>query len=54
MAQARIRSVKPEFWGHPVMSKQIHAVRLLAIALLNFADDEGFFFADSSCEAVVY
>lgn len=42
----RIRTVKPEFWSHPVMVKQDDATKLLAIGLLNFADDEGFFFAD--------
>lgn len=42
----RIRSVKPEFWAHPVMARQSDAVRLLAIGLLNYADDEGYFFAD--------
>jgi len=43
---ARIRTIKPEFWSHPVMTKQTDAVRLLAIALLNFSDDEGYFYAE--------
>jgi hypothetical protein len=42
----RIRTIKPEFWTHPVMSRLDDATRLLAIGLLNLADDEGFFFAD--------
>ena len=42
----RIRTVKPEFWSHPVMVRQHDSVRLLAIALLNIADDEGYFVAD--------
>lgn len=42
---ARIRTIKPEFWSHPVMSKEPAEVRLLAIALLNLADDEGYFLA---------
>ena len=42
----RIRTVKPEFWAHPVMSRLDDATRLLAIGLLNLADDEGYFFAD--------
>lgn len=41
----RIRSLKPEFWSHPVMCQQSAEVRLLAIGLLNLADDEGFFVA---------
>lgn len=41
----RIRSLKPEFWSHPVMCQQSAEVRLLAIGLLNLADDEGYFVA---------
>ena len=43
---ARIRTVKPEFWQHPVMSRQADEVRLAAVALLNLADDEGYFMAE--------
>lgn len=43
---ARIRTVKPEFWTHPVMSKLSDEVRLAAIAILNIADDEGYFYAE--------
>lgn len=42
----RIRTVKPEFWTHPVMAKQPAEVQLLAIGLLNYADDGGYFYAD--------
>jgi hypothetical protein len=41
----RIRTIKPDFWSHPVMSMQSDATRLLAIGLLNLADDEGYFYA---------
>lgn len=43
---ARIRTIKPEFWSHPIMSKLDDSTKLLAIALLNLADDEGFFNAN--------
>lgn len=42
---ARIRTVKPEFWSHPIMSKATDEARLAAIGLLNLADDEGYFLA---------
>jgi hypothetical protein len=42
----RIRTIKPEFWSHPVMAQQDDTTKLLALGLLNFADDEGFFYAD--------
>lgn len=41
----RIRTVKPEFWTHPVMVRQSDSAKLLAIGLLNYADDDGFFYA---------
>jgi uncharacterized phage protein (TIGR02220 family) len=41
----RIRTVKPEFWSHPVMAKLSDTTRLCAIGLLNCADDEGYFMA---------
>lgn len=41
----RIRTIKPEFWPHPIMARQPDEVRLCAIALLNVADDEGYFLA---------
>ncbi len=42
---ARIRTIKPEFWTHPVMARLDPHVRLLALALLNHADDHGYFMA---------
>lgn len=42
----RIRTLKPEFWTHPVLIRLESATRLLAIALLNYADDDGYFYAD--------
>lgn len=44
---ARIRTIKPEFWGHPIMGRRSEGARLMAIALLNLADDEGYFLADA-------
>lgn len=41
----RIRTIKPSFWAHPVMARQTDTVRLLAIGLLNLADDDGYFLA---------
>lgn len=41
----RIRTVKPEFWTHPVFSRLDDSARLMAIGLLNLADDEGVFVA---------
>lgn len=43
---ARIRTLKPEFWTHPVMARLPADVQLLAIALLNHSDDYGYFRAD--------
>jgi hypothetical protein len=41
----RIRTIKPAFWTHPVLSREPDEVRLGAIGLLNYADDEGYFLA---------
>jgi hypothetical protein len=43
---ARIRTIKPEFWKHPVMARLPDDIQLLAIALLAMADDHGYFHAD--------
>lgn len=43
----RIRTVKPEFWTHPMWARQKDEVRLMAIAILNYADDDGYFFAEA-------
>ena len=42
----RIRTLKPEFWMHEGLAKCSEFSRLLAIALLNWADDEGYFMAN--------
>ena len=42
----RIRTIKPEFWRNRELSKLPEFTRLVAIAVLNLADDEGFFEAD--------
>lgn len=44
----RIRTVKPEFWSHPVIARLPDEVQLLALALLNYADDQGYFRATPS------
>ncbi len=43
---ARIRSIKPEFWQSVDLAKLSEHARLMAIALLNHSDDEGYFFAN--------
>lgn len=44
----RIRTLKPEFWKHFRMAHLPAETRLLAIGLLNYADDEGYFRAHPS------
>lgn len=41
----RIRTIKPEFWQNEQLFNCSEFARLLAIALLNLADDEGYFLA---------
>ena len=43
---ARIRTIKPEFWANEGLSALPEATHLLAAALLNYADDEGYFNAN--------
>jgi hypothetical protein len=43
---ARIRSIKPEFWKHEDLSALSAETHMLAAALLNYSDDEGFFNAN--------
>lgn len=43
---ARIRTIKPEFWTDEDMSEVSEAACLLAIGLLNYSDDEGYFNAN--------
>lgn len=42
----RIRTIKPEFWTNEKLSAVPAETALLAIALLNYADDEGYFNAN--------
>lgn len=42
----RIRTVKPEFWKHEGLSLLPEPTHMLAAALLNLADDEGYFNAN--------
>ena len=42
----RIRTVKPEFWTNEALSASSAETHLLAAALLNYADDEGYFNAN--------
>lgn len=44
----RIRTIKPTFWKSETMSSISKESRLLAIALLNYADDEGYFMANEA------
>lgn len=44
---ARIRTIKPEFWQNEILARLPAETRLLAIALLNHADDHGYFWASS-------
>lgn len=43
---ARIRSIKPEFWKHEDLSALPESTHMLAGALLNYADDHGYFNAN--------
>lgn len=42
----RIRTIKPEFWRNKQLATLDSFTRLVAIALLNVADDDGYFEAD--------
>lgn len=42
----RIRTIKPEFWTHPVTGRLPGEVQAFLVSLLNLADDHGYFFAD--------
>lgn len=44
---ARIRTIKPDFWKHEELSALPEATHMLAAALLNYADDEGYFNANT-------
>lgn len=43
---ARIRTIKPEFWKHEGLCEQPEATHMLAAALINYADDYGYFNAN--------
>lgn len=43
---ARIRTIKPEFWKSESLSDQPEATHMLAAALINYADDQGYFNAN--------
>ena len=43
---ARIRTIKPDFWKHEDISELSPECCLLAIGILNYADDEGYFNAN--------
>ena len=43
---ARIRTIKPDFWKNEGLSDLPEATHILAAALLNYADDEGYFNAN--------
>jgi hypothetical protein len=43
---ARIRTLKPGFWTHEDLSALPEPTHILAAALLNYADDEGYFNAN--------
>jgi len=43
---ARIRTIKPEFWKHEDLCDLPEATHILAAALLNYADDHGYFNAN--------
>lgn len=45
---ARIRTIKPDFWKNEELSEISEPACLLAIGLLNIADDEGYFRANPS------
>ncbi len=44
----RIRTIKPEFWSDEKLATVSEATLLVAIGLLNLADDEGYFNATLS------
>ncbi|UPY96246.1 DnaT-like ssDNA-binding domain-containing protein [Pectobacterium sp. 21LCBS03] len=44
---ARIRTIKPEFWTDEDMAEVSECACLLAIGLLNYADDDGYFNANT-------
>jgi hypothetical protein len=45
---ARIRTIKPSFWGSPTVKKLSRDARLVAIGLISFADDDGRFLCSTA------
>lgn len=45
---ARIRTVKPSFWGDPDVAQVSRDARLLMLGLISFADDEGRFLGSTA------
>lgn len=43
---ARIRTIKPAFWGSPEAAGMSRDARLLVLGLISFSDDEGRFLAN--------
>ncbi len=43
---ARIRTIKPDFWKHELLSELPPDTHMLAASLLNYSDDEGYFNAN--------
>ena len=43
----RIRTIKPQYWNHPVLGTLDSFTKLLGIAILNLADDEGYFIGEA-------
>jgi hypothetical protein len=52
---ARIRTIKPSFWGSRQVSGLGHEARLLAVGLISFADDDGrFLYSTAAVNGYVY
>jgi hypothetical protein len=45
---ARIRTIKPSFWGSPTVAKLSRDARLLAVGLISMADDDGRFLCSTA------
>lgn len=45
---ARIRTIKPTFWGDDNVSRLSRDARLLLVGLVSFADDQGRFLASTA------
>jgi hypothetical protein len=45
---ARIRTIKPSFWGSRPVARLSRDARLVAIGLISFADDDGRFLASTA------